>query len=553
MKGKNTKTKIILFLLIITLLLNPFILEFTVKAGEAYIEFTPSKNLPPNKPELINPQDNAENLDLSVTLKVHITDQDQDPNQTITVYFYDSSNNLIGSDISAHGFNASIIWSGLNYETTYNWYAIANDSLNENQSNTWSFTTKPEPSTPPPYNPPTNTPPIANITAPKQGYIKQKISLYGNNSYDSDGEVVAYRWDFNSDNTWDTNWTTKNWTQHTFTKPGNHTITLQVKDNTDLTDTDTKVIQILNKKPVAIIHVDEKGFVNHTMPFFANESYDPDGKIISYRWNFNNDNVWDTEWINNSKYHYSYNKSGNKTVKLQVKDNHEAKNTSHHNITILSSPKDENLPVAKIKVSYDGRIDEKIRFDASQSYDPDGNITTFTWYFDDGNISHKKNPHHSYKRKGIYNVTLKVTDDDNYTAYDTVTIKITKNKKQIPEKTLTSTIIWIIIVASAATIIALLLFFKPPKAMAVLNKLKNSVKNSKNENLKHSKNRKKTDIQKIMEIDGVGSSTVDSLKQGNINYLEELSNLSEEELLSINGIGKKTAEKIKKGLPKLLE
>lgn len=50
------------------------------------------------------------------------------------------------------------------------------------------------------------------------------------------------------------------------------------------------------------------------------------------------------------------------------------------------------------------------------SFDPDGKIGNFTWYFGDGGHSYREDPAHQYRSRGVYNVTLTVRDDDGATA-----------------------------------------------------------------------------------------------------------------------------------------
>ena len=65
------------------------------------------------------------------------------------VSFYDASDDsLIGTDAGvSSGGTASTTWSDLEYETTYSWYAIADDGQDTTQSHVWDFTTEsvPEP------------------------------------------------------------------------------------------------------------------------------------------------------------------------------------------------------------------------------------------------------------------------------------------------------------------------------------------------------------------------------------------------------------------------
>jgi len=53
-----------------------------------------------------------------------------------------------------------------------------------------------------------------------------------------------------------------------------------------------------------------------------------------------------------------------------------------------------------------------IKFDASESYDPDGEIISFEWDFGDGNIGTGEQVTHNYSQPGIYEVVLTVTDND---------------------------------------------------------------------------------------------------------------------------------------------
>ena len=119
-------------------------------------------NQPPTKPTLVSPLNGSYNVSINPTLKVHVMDPDND---SMTIYFYgrrygNESFTLIGSTNVENNSYASIIWSNLDYNTTYEWYAVANDSQLENTSDTWTFTTQPAPpANHPPYMPSLITPP----------------------------------------------------------------------------------------------------------------------------------------------------------------------------------------------------------------------------------------------------------------------------------------------------------------------------------------------------------------------------------------------------------
>ncbi|RLF94395.1 hypothetical protein DRN52_05185, partial [Thermococci archaeon] len=71
-------------------------------------------------------------------------------------------------------------------------------------------------------------------------------------------------------------------------------------------------------------------------------------------------------------------------------------------------------------------VDQKITFNASLSYDPDGSIVSYTWDFGDGNVTNttEEKIKHSYSESGSYKVTLTVKDDEGATNSTTKMITI---------------------------------------------------------------------------------------------------------------------------------
>jgi hypothetical protein len=69
-------------------------------------------------------------------------------------------------------------------------------------------------------------PPIANAAGPYNGISKRSIQFDGTSSYDPDGVIVAYRWDFGDGTT-----STLAQPTHQYTANGSYTVTLTVTDN----------------------------------------------------------------------------------------------------------------------------------------------------------------------------------------------------------------------------------------------------------------------------------------------------------------------------------
>ena len=93
----------------------------------------------------------------------------------------------------------------------------------------------------------------------------------------------------------------------------------------DLNMTDPIVVAgSLNQPPVAAFSTaPDKPHINEPVTFDASASKDPDGKIVSYEWDFNGDGVFDQKTTDPVVTH-SYAVSGAKTVTLRVTDNNGA-------------------------------------------------------------------------------------------------------------------------------------------------------------------------------------------------------------------------------------
>jgi PKD repeat protein len=73
-----------------------------------------------------------------------------------------------------------------------------------------------------------------------------------------------------------------------------------------------------------------------------------------------------------------------------------------------------------------GVVREAITFDASASFDSDGKIVTYVWYFGDENTTKTEDSQitHSYTVAGEYTVELKVVDDHGIGSSNTTTLKV---------------------------------------------------------------------------------------------------------------------------------
>lgn len=90
-------------------------------------------------------------------------------------------------------------------------------------------------------------------------------------------------------------------------------------------------------------------------------------------------------------------------------------------------------PVADAGGPYFGRRGESLSFDGTWSYDPDGEIVSYSWDFGDGETGVGPTPSHVYQSVGKYTVTLTVTDNDELTDGDVTTVYVSRHLKRPPK------------------------------------------------------------------------------------------------------------------------
>ncbi len=261
-----------------------------------------------------------------------------------------------------------------------------------------------------------NQPPVADAGGPYTGAKDVPISFNGGSSYDDDGEIVSYSWDFgDGDSSSGQN------PAHAYSQAGTYTVTLTVTDDDGATDSDTTTATVTadqNQPPVADAGGPYTGTENVPISFNGGSSYDNDGNIVSYSWNFG-----DGHSSTGQNPTHAYTQDGTYTITLTVTDDDGA--TDSDTTTATVAPSTNQPPVADTGGPYTGAKDVPISFNGGSSYDDDGDIVFYSWDFGDGDSSSGQNPSHAYNQAGTYTVTLTVTDDDGATDSDTTTATVT--------------------------------------------------------------------------------------------------------------------------------
>lgn len=168
--------------------------------------------------------------------------------------------------------------------------------------------------------------------------------------------------------------------------------------------------QPTNRRPVASFTLSQANpQVGETVFFDASASFDPDGSIVRYEWNFGDGNTATGRFVS-----HTYRFSGAFTATLTVTDNRGATAATHRTISV-GAPTNQP-PVASFNTNpANPRVGETVRF-TSTSYDPDGFITQHRWDFGDGFTAAGSTAFHAYASSGIYTVTLTVIDNQGRSA-----------------------------------------------------------------------------------------------------------------------------------------
>jgi len=417
------------------------------------------------------------------------------------VYFYNGLDNAsigVDHDVSADWSTATVIWSGLQYETNYSWYVVVNDSEYENTSQTWTFTTRSnQPSTIHNNEYPSNT----STNVERQVTCHIEVS-------DEDADLMTIYWYENSTGSWilrQTNSSVGNGTYYwTFSQASSYSTTYYWKVAVNDSIANTTAVYYFttkpqssappstpspppNQKPIANITGPFTGYVNQTLIFSANYSYDLDGRITHYRWDFDNDGLFDTDWIEDILVTHTYSRPDNYTVKLQVKDNDDAVSTDSYIIIIKQLEPPLQLPVAQANGPYMSFTNENIIFNSTGSYDPDGIIVNYTWDFGDKNTSHMENPIHSYAKQGNYIVFLTVVDNDNLSNTAIASIYIRDPAEPEEEKEQPLPILLILFMAITTTMMSVLILKSKRRRRQIYYYMKNRLNNVHNIELKVNK------------------------------------------------------------------
>jgi PKD repeat protein len=247
----------------------------------------------------------------------------------------------------------------------------------------------------------TNVAPVARITGAALVHSGEQVSLSGTTSYDLDGTITEYRWDFGDGATG-----VGPTMHHQYAKIGAYVVSLTVEDDGGLTSTVEVTVQVLNQAPHAKVTVSPAMVLtSDVVTLDARGSSDPDGALADYTWIFGDGSV-----AHGAQVSHSYASDGIYMVVLTVVDD-----AGGADSTSIFVQVENRAPIAAAAGPGTALTLDEVTFRADGTVDPDGVIADYFWDFGDGRSAKGREVIHSYDASGTYTVRLTVMDDDSRT------------------------------------------------------------------------------------------------------------------------------------------
>ncbi len=267
---------------------------------------------------------------------------------------------------------------------------------------------------------------VADAGEKYTGFVGHPVKFNGSKSKDILDQGLTYHWDFGDGETG-----TGVTCNHIFRYEGIYSVMLTVENedgdkNTDVTtvnvikDTvppgDIKNIEVLDAKDGVVNLTWDNAFDNLKVDYY--NVYRDSCLIDTTKNNF----YKDSGLIDNQKYAY------------QIEAVDVFGNIGNKSKNVFATPIESNdPPVAIAGGPYHCKTGEILVFDGSNSSD-DKLLDDFVWDFGDGTKGTGEIVSNIYKNKGIYSISLKVTDDDGESNVDKTYVVVTEGDKTPPCK-----------------------------------------------------------------------------------------------------------------------
>ncbi len=267
------------------------------------------------------------------------------------------------------------------------------------------------------------SPPLPFVKAePDQGHICTEFILDASQTHDDEDSLnqLTFQWDFEGDGIWDTKKLDTARILHVYPLVGIYQARVMVEDPSGLMNMATISIPVTmtdHRLKASFIYSPDSVTDNTPITFDASASIDLDHpyQALKYRWDWNNDQVWDTEWLGEPATTHSFGPAIFAHVRLQVMSYRGLFNEMYQKIRVYHR---DQPPRAFFDVSTQtGNLNTIFRFSGWPTRDDESGPSSMLYRWDyngDGqfdtdymtDVAHL----YQYDQAGTYQVQLEVTD-----------------------------------------------------------------------------------------------------------------------------------------------
>jgi len=253
--------------------------------------------------------------------------------------------------------------------------------------------------------------PVPRIFGEPRGYEDIEMTFRGNcNDTPSDRDFIQYAWDFGDGDK--TGFPSPNETAHTYTKAGEYTVTLKVKDRHGKINRTTISVNISNIAPNCTSMESTEGVEDSTV-YFSGTGYDSESDTdgLRYQWDFGDDKF--TGWQPYADTEHIYRQAGEYIAVLKVMDDDSDTGEYRVNVSIANQ-----MPNGVLNIPNNNLYeDDEVKFTGyGEDTESDEDDLAYRLNFGDGSQSawqEKLEFLHLYNYSGSYRVGLEIRDNSN--------------------------------------------------------------------------------------------------------------------------------------------
>ena len=244
--------------------------------------------------------------------------------------------------------------------------------------------------------------PKPNFTVPASVCLPNVSVTFNNTSTIADGTPMTYVWDFGDLSPTST---AVNPT-HIYTGVGPFNVKLTATSIAGCVHDTTILMNSIHPQPIAAFSVNKSSVCIDEPIQFTDMSNGLDGTVNQWRWDFGDLSPIVT--LQNPTHFYGVN--NNYTVKLFIINSHGCNSDTASKVITVLDP-----PVASFTYSVPDCVTKAVTF-TDGSTAPVGNLTTWTWNFNDGTLPVVRTDNlpftHTFANTGVFNVVLVVTTNN---------------------------------------------------------------------------------------------------------------------------------------------